>query len=182
MKKPRASGLFLWIYCICIFISRRQFSWTWHRVWAPVIATARNCGDASLVQQGHESLRSQRRCQFSDPSAIAANPKKSPVTYQATGLFLKRQDFLEEREGFEPSEPYGSPDFESGTFDHSATSPVSIADSSRLESRFRLLVAKELPCRPCRAATPPEYRHCRRRAGSFQARPPACAPRPGLSR
>ena len=30
---------------------------------------------------------------------------------------------LEEREGFEPSEPYGSPDFESGTFDHSATSP-----------------------------------------------------------
>ena len=32
---------------------------------------------------------------------------------------------LEEREGFEPSEPCGSPDFESGTFDHSATSPVS---------------------------------------------------------
>ena len=30
---------------------------------------------------------------------------------------------LEEREGFEPSEPCGSPDFESGTFDHSATSP-----------------------------------------------------------
>ncbi len=31
---------------------------------------------------------------------------------------------LAEREGFEPSEPCGSPDFESGTFDHSATSPV----------------------------------------------------------
>ena len=128
------------------------------------------------------ALRSQRRCQFSDPSAIAANPKKSPVTYQATGLFLKRQDFLEEREGFEPSEPYGSPDFESGTFDHSATSPVSIADSSRPESRFRLLALKELSCRPCRAATPPEYRHCRRRAGSFRAQPPGCVPRPGLSR
>ena len=37
---------------------------------------------------------------------------------------------LEEREGFEPSEPRGSPDFESGTFDHSATSPVSFGMSS----------------------------------------------------
>ena len=36
---------------------------------------------------------------------------------------------LEEREGFEPSEPCGSPDFESGTFDHSATSPVSLGRS-----------------------------------------------------
>ena len=30
---------------------------------------------------------------------------------------------LAEREGFEPSVPYGTPDFESGAFDHSATSP-----------------------------------------------------------
>ena len=30
---------------------------------------------------------------------------------------------LAEREGFEPSVPCSTPDFESGTFDHSATSP-----------------------------------------------------------
>ena len=30
---------------------------------------------------------------------------------------------LEEEEGFEPSVPCGTPDFESGTFGHSATSP-----------------------------------------------------------
>ena len=30
---------------------------------------------------------------------------------------------LAERVGFEPTVPCGTPDFESGTFDHSATSP-----------------------------------------------------------
>ena len=30
---------------------------------------------------------------------------------------------LAEREGFEPSVPFSTPDFESGTIDHSATSP-----------------------------------------------------------
>ena len=30
---------------------------------------------------------------------------------------------MAEREGFEPPVPFGTPDFESGTFDHSATSP-----------------------------------------------------------
>ena len=32
---------------------------------------------------------------------------------------------MAEREGFEPPVPCGTPDFESGTFDHSATSPSS---------------------------------------------------------
>ena len=31
---------------------------------------------------------------------------------------------MAERAGFEPAVPCGTPDFESGTFDHSATSPV----------------------------------------------------------
>ena len=31
---------------------------------------------------------------------------------------------MAEREGFEPPVPCGTPDFESGTFDHSATSPL----------------------------------------------------------
>ena len=31
---------------------------------------------------------------------------------------------MAEREGFEPPVPCGTPDFESGTFDHSATSPT----------------------------------------------------------
>ena len=30
---------------------------------------------------------------------------------------------LAERAGFEPAVPFSTPDFESGTFDHSATSP-----------------------------------------------------------
>ena len=30
---------------------------------------------------------------------------------------------MAERAGFEPAVPCGTPDFESGTFDHSATSP-----------------------------------------------------------
>ena len=36
---------------------------------------------------------------------------------------------MEEREGFEPSVRFRTPDFESGTFDHSATSPVSVEPS-----------------------------------------------------
>lgn len=40
---------------------------------------------------------------------------------------------LEEREGFEPSVRFRTPDFESGTFDHSATSPW--LDSVTLRSR-----------------------------------------------
>ena len=38
-------------------------------------------------------------------------------------LFRLFFDKLAEKEGFEPSVPCGTPDFESGTFDHSATSP-----------------------------------------------------------
>ena len=37
---------------------------------------------------------------------------------------------LAEREGFEPPVPCGTPDFESGTFDHSATSPRVLALSN----------------------------------------------------
>ena len=43
---------------------------------------------------------------------------------------------LEEREGFEPSVRFRTPDFESGTFDHSATSPVSSTNSSRLKRPY----------------------------------------------
>ena len=77
---------------------------------------------------------------------------------------------LEEREGFEPSEPYGSPDFESGTFDHSATSPGAslrlILSSQRSASFF------------CRASDS-NPRHCPtarvlslKRQGFIKARPP----------
>jgi hypothetical protein len=34
-----------------------------------------------------------------------------------------QENFSTERVGFEPTEPFGSPDFKSGAFDHSATSP-----------------------------------------------------------
>ena len=35
----------------------------------------------------------------------------------------KPLQMLEEEVGFEPTVPYGTPDFESGTFGHSATLP-----------------------------------------------------------
>jgi hypothetical protein len=44
---------------------------------------------------------------------------------------------LEEKEGFEPSVPCDTPDFESGTFDHSATSPDSCR-SKRIRDSIRL--------------------------------------------
>jgi hypothetical protein len=34
---------------------------------------------------------------------------------------------MAEREGFEPPVPCGTPDFESGAFDHSATSPERVS-------------------------------------------------------
>ena len=43
------------------------------------------------------------------------NPRKSLI---CKGFFV-----LAERVGFEPTVPCGTPDFESGTFGHSATSP-----------------------------------------------------------
>jgi hypothetical protein len=50
-------------------------------------------------------------------SAAAVCPKKKPAA--CAGFFHS----LAERVGFEPTVPCGTPDFESGTFDHSATSP-----------------------------------------------------------
>ena len=48
--------------------------------------------------------------------ALMNTTKKRPERRLNTGL-------LAERVGFEPTVPCGTPDFESGTFDHSATSP-----------------------------------------------------------
>ena len=50
----------------------------------------------------------------------------APKTKKARLTFINRAQ-LEERVGFEPTVPYGTPDFESGTFDHSATSPIRCA-------------------------------------------------------
>ena len=49
---------------------------------------------------------------------MATYKRKKPFIYK--GLVL----LLAEREGFEPSVPCSTPDFESGTIDHSATSPL----------------------------------------------------------
>ena len=42
--------------------------------------------------------------------------------------------FLEEEVGFEPTVPFGTPDFESGTFGHSATLPRSFNCTTALHS------------------------------------------------
>ena len=52
--------------------------------------------------------------------------QKTPRSVKPSGVVdpLNRVKFiLAEREGFEPSVPFSTPDFESGTIDHSATSP-----------------------------------------------------------
>ena len=51
---------------------------------------------------------------------LAYRKRKRP----GRGVFARH---LAERVGFEPTVPCGTPDFESGTFDHSATSPVNRA-------------------------------------------------------
>ena len=60
---------------------------------------------------------------------------------------------MAEKEGFEPSVPCGTPDFESGTFDHSATSPGAgqLEDGILLQLRAGLFNAR-YPARPGRAA------------------------------
>ncbi len=45
---------------------------------------------------------------------------KNPRSFAGSGFRVCR---LAERVGFEPTVPCSTPDFESGTFDHSATSP-----------------------------------------------------------
>jgi hypothetical protein len=46
----------------------------------------------------------------------------NPKNQKARMTFVNRAK-VAERVGFEPTVPCGTPDFESGTFDHSATSP-----------------------------------------------------------
>jgi hypothetical protein len=43
---------------------------------------------------------------------------------KAFTICIVKAFLLEEKVGFEPTVPFGTPDFESGTFGHSATSPI----------------------------------------------------------
>gem|GEM_PF-5348840 len=104
---------------------------------------------------------------------------------------------LAEREGFEPSVRCRTPDFESGTLDHSATSPgvghsqgeillqlaalVLAAWGDGLSQRFGGGVKRGWLGRPDRGAGARGGRWSHRLAGGFQARPPRFGPRPGLS-
>ena len=67
--------------------------------------------------------------------------------------------FLAEREGFEPSVGYSpTPDFESGTFDHSATSPVGrmVAHASRESYASPSVVTTHRACGMLRRLAPIE--------------------------
>jgi hypothetical protein len=56
---------------------------------------------------------------------------------------------LAEREGFEPSvRGYRTPDFESGTFDHSATSPDSVRVKPAIVAGFLLAQARSVSMPP----------------------------------
>ena len=75
-----------------------------------------------------------------------------------------------------------TPDFESGTFDHSATSPVCRASDSSREIRVFYFSRPILRARPGRAATLPAPSPIRRHSGSSPAPRPACGPPPGPTR
>src|SRR4028119_1802991 len=85
-----------------------------HPRWRVSVGTLREFQELELLSGG-EFERStlglygpQLKSGVSDKIAIA----------QKSGIFSKT-----ERVGFEPTEPFSSPDFKSGAFDHSATSP-----------------------------------------------------------
>ncbi len=65
------------------------------------------------------SAHQRTRSQSSHGRTALASPTK---TKRPVGRLFS--SFLAEREGFEPSVPCSTPDFESGTIDHSATSPT----------------------------------------------------------
>ena len=73
------------------------------------------------------------------------------------------------------------PDFESGAFDHSATSPVFVSNCE-FYHRSTALTDATPPGRPGTVATRQESRCCRRLVDGFPARRPTPAPRPGQSR
>ena len=91
-------------------------------------------------------------------------------------------ELLAEKQGFEPWIRYNRiPDFESGAFDHSATSPClcRAADYSSAAAPFKPATP---PAHPGRAVAPPAPSPNRPRSGSSPAPPPVCGPPPGRSR
>ena len=55
--------------------------------------------------------------------ALPAPGVRTPALSDTKTAPMGPLSYLAEREGFEPPEPFGSPHFECGAFDHSATSP-----------------------------------------------------------
>ena len=78
------------------------------------------------------------------PTSLQDNPaqtarggnKKAPDFRGLMNSGMVRNGKMAERVGFEPTVPCGTPDFESGTFDHSATSPR-CQGAGAPEGRFR---------------------------------------------
>jgi hypothetical protein len=101
------------------------------------------------------------------------------LTDLVTGMDAKSLIFLAERVGFEPTVPEtGTPDFESGAFDHSATSPGGL--EMLAERRFNQRAAPSR--RAGTGAAPAALRPSHRRAGSSPGRRRACGRRRGPSR
>ena len=80
-----------------------------------------------LRQTGFETPLPGHWCR-SQSGAQSKKPREVRGLRLPFGLLSRFEVFvLAERVGFEPTVPCGTPDFESGTFDHSATSPVNRA-------------------------------------------------------
>ena len=103
---------------------------------------------------------------------------KKPATVFIAGFFLKHGG----EGGIRTLDTENRiPDFESGAFDHSATSPVFVSNCG-FYHRSTALTDATPPGRPGTVATRQESRCCRRLVDGFPARRPTPAPRPGQSR
>jgi hypothetical protein len=148
---------------------------------------SRNCG--SILRD----VRLEWNAPLHRSGAASEGPKsKTPQSHDLRGFCI-----LAERVGFEPTvRENRTPDFESGTFDHSATSPSTLSGLRepvvaqrrtkvyRTLSRFpraflkiNVTLLRKLrffPRRACRGAIPPESSPNRPRSGSSPAPRRAC--------
>jgi DNA-binding transcriptional LysR family regulator len=72
---------------------------------------------------GYSLMAMGDQWQFTGPDG-PVSAKVRPRMWTNNGDSCVAASLVAERVGFEPTVPCGTPDFESGTFDHSATSPV----------------------------------------------------------
>ena len=83
----------------------------------------------------HESMGSKEKAFEEFKAVYSADISFRDVAEKINAFYQQKapsSEWMAEREGFEPPVPFGTPDFESGTFDHSATSPENCKNSLKI--------------------------------------------------